>query len=59
MIFQFRSANGGCLLCTENAVVFGLRELKIAVMCRDGQRLISKELVKKLMKVKVKSLSRV
>ena len=46
-------------MCTENAVVFGLRELKIAVMCRDGQRLISKELVKKLMKVKVKSLSRV
>jgi len=46
-------------LCTENAVVFGLRELKIGVVCRDGQRLISKELVEKLMKVKVKSLSRV
>ena len=35
-------------MCTENAVVFGLRELKIGVVCRDGQRLISIELVKKL-----------
>ena len=29
-------------------MVFGLRELEIGVVCRDGQRLISKELVKKL-----------
>ena len=29
-------------------MVFGLSELEIGVVCRDGQRLISKELVKKL-----------